>query len=67
MLLKDKIYSTKMSKGESVTSYLSKLIQVKDYLVVIGERISEDELVCIALNGFSKHSEVFFKFLVSRD
>ena len=52
MMLKDKQHNTKMSKGESMTSYLSKMTQVKNELAYIGETISKDDLVCIALNGF---------------
>lgn len=59
MILKDKLHNTKMSKGESITSYLCRLTQVGDEFVVIGEMIVDDKLVWIALNGFLKHWEVF--------
>jgi hypothetical protein len=54
MALKDKLHDTKMGKGESVSSYLTRVAQVKDELVAIGEVISDSELVRIALKGFTK-------------
>ena len=55
MMLKEKLHNTKMLKGESVASYLSKLTQIRDESAIVGETIAEDELVCIALNGVLKH------------
>lgn len=66
-MLNDKLHGTRMSKGVSVTSYLSRLTQVKDKLTVVGEIIVEEELVCIALNGFSNQWEVFVKCVMGRD
>jgi hypothetical protein len=54
MVLKDKLHDTKMGKEESVSSYLTRVAQVKDELVVVGEVISDLELVRIALKGFTK-------------
>jgi len=62
--LKDKLYNSKMAKGESVVSYLNWVEQVKDELVVVGEVIKDFELVRIALKGFTKEWEVFMKCLV---
>jgi hypothetical protein len=45
MALKDKSHDTKMAKGESVASYLTRVAQVKDELVAVGEVISNSELV----------------------
>jgi hypothetical protein len=67
MALKDKLHNTKMGKGESVSSYLTRVAQVKDELVVVGEVISNSKLVRIALKGFTKKWEVFVKCVVSRD
>jgi 2-phosphoglycerate kinase len=41
MALKDKLHDTKMGKGESVPSYLTRVAQVKDELTVVGEVISD--------------------------
>ena len=53
-VLKEKLQNTKMRKGESVSSYLTRLRQVKDELADVGETVDGTELVRIALNGFSK-------------
>ena len=54
MALKDKLHNVKMTKDESVTSYLTRVAQVKYDLVVVGETISDSQLVRIALKGFTK-------------
>jgi hypothetical protein len=67
MALRDKIHITRMAKGESVASYLTRLRQVKDELAVVGEIIPDSELVRIALNGFTKEWDVFVKCVVGRE
>ena len=67
MALKDKLHDTKTGKGESVSSYLTWVAQVKDELVAVGEVISELELVRIALKGITKEWEVFVKCVVGRE
>jgi hypothetical protein len=67
MALKDKLHDTKMGKGESVASYLTRVAQVKDELAAVGEVISDSELVRIALKGFTKEWEVFVKCVVGRE
>jgi hypothetical protein len=64
MALKDKLHDTKMGKGESVSSYLTQVAQVKDEMVVVGEVISDSKLVRIALKGFTKEWEIFVKCVV---
>jgi hypothetical protein len=53
MDLKDKLHDTKMTKGESVASYLDWVTQVKDELDAVGEVILDSELVRISLKGFT--------------
>lgn len=67
MALKDKLHVIKMSKGENVVSYLTRLSKVKDELSVVGEVVSDPELVRIALKGFSKEWSVFVKCIVGRE
>ena len=67
MALKDKLHATKMVKGEDVASYLTRVAQVKDKLVAIGEVIADSELVWIALKGFTKEWDVFVKCVVGRE
>jgi hypothetical protein len=54
MALKAKLHDTNMGKEESVSSYLTQVVQVKYELVVVGEVISDSKLVRIALKGFTK-------------
>jgi 2-phosphoglycerate kinase len=52
MLLKNKLTGTRMSKTNTVASYLMKITELRDQLAAIGEHIDESELVWITLNGF---------------
>jgi hypothetical protein len=54
MLLREKMRSTKMAKGESLVTYLTKFTQIRDELGIVGEAVDETELVRTALNGFTK-------------
>jgi hypothetical protein len=67
MASKAKLQDTKMGNEESVSSYLTRVAQVKDELVAVGEVISDSELVRITLKGFTKEWEVFVnvKFISS--
>ena len=56
-----------MSRGEGVTSYLTRLTQVRDELATVGDIILEEELVQIALNGFGKQWDVFVQCVVGRE
>jgi hypothetical protein len=67
MALKAKLHDTEMGKEESISSYLTRVAQVKDELAAIGEVITDSELVRIALNGFTKEWEVFVKCVVGRE
>jgi hypothetical protein len=67
MLLREKMRSTKMAKGESVVTYLTKFTQIRDELIVVEEVVDETELVRIALNGFTKKWEVFVRGVVARE
>ena len=59
--------NTKMAKGEGVFPYLTRLTQIKDELGVVGSKADDDELVRIALNGFSKPWDTFVKGVVARE
>jgi hypothetical protein len=67
MALRDKLHGTRMVKGESVATYLTRVAQVKDELAAVGEFIPDSELVQIALKGFTKEWEVFVKCVVGRE
>ena len=54
MILKEKLKNTQMNQGEDVTSYLTRLRIVRNELVVVGDSPTDDKLVRIDLNGFTK-------------
>ena len=67
MLLREKLRSTKMAKGESVVTYLTKFTQIQDELAAVGETMDETELVRTALNDFTKQWEVFVHGVVAQE
>lgn len=54
MVLQEKLSIIKLHKGESVAAYLTRVQEVRDGLVVAGEKPIDTELVHVALNGFTK-------------
>ena len=52
LVLEDKFKSTKMLKGESVTSYLMRFSQIKDELISIDVTILDGNMVSISLKGY---------------
>lgn len=56
-----------MARGEFVTSYLTRVFQVRDELAVVGEVVDSAELIRVALNGFSKSWESFVPGIVARE
>ena len=67
MVLREKLKSIRMVKGEVMLSYLTRISQVRDELVVVGEVGPNVELVQTALNGVSKPWFVFVEGLVARE
>lgn len=67
MVLREKLRSTKMARGETVTSYLTRVSQVQDELAAVGEVVDSAELIRAALDGFSKSWESFARGIVSRE
>ena len=67
MVLKDKLHATKMTKGENVASYLTRVAQVKSELAAVGEVIAGSELVWIALKGFTREWDVFMKCVLGQE
>jgi hypothetical protein len=67
MVLRERLRSTKMVKGEGVVHYLTRLTQIKDELGTVGEKTEESELVHVALNNFSKSWDVFMRGVVARE
>jgi hypothetical protein len=67
MLLREKLRSTKMAKGESIVAYLTKFTQIRDELAVVGEAVVEIELVRTALDGFTKQLDAFVRGVVAQE
>jgi hypothetical protein len=41
-----------MSRSDNVTSYFMRITQAHDQLAAIGEKLDDEELVNVVLNGF---------------
>ena len=67
MMLQERMRNTKMTKGEGVVPYLTRLTQIRDELGVVGSKTDDEELVRIALDGFSKPWDTFLKGVVARE
>ena len=67
MVLREKLRSTRMARGESVTAYLTRVSQVRDELAAVGEMVDSAELIRVALNCFSKSWETFIRGIVARE
>ena len=66
MVLQERMRSTKMAKG-GVVPYPTRLTQIRDELGAVGSKTMDEELVRIALNGFSKPWDTFVKSVVARE
>ena len=67
MVLQERMCSTKMAKGEGVVPYLIRLTQIRDELGPVGSKTEDEDLVQIALNGFSKPWDTFLKGVLARE
>jgi hypothetical protein len=59
MALKERHQHTKMTKGEGVATYLTKVKQLLDELLVVGVKLSSAEMVRSTLRGFPKEWDPF--------
>ena len=66
MVLQERMRNTKMAKG-GVVLYLTRLTQIRDELGVVASKTVDEELVRIALNGFSKPWDTFVKGVVAKE
>jgi hypothetical protein len=55
----EKLIHMHMSKTDIVSSYLMKITELRDQIFAIGMKTEDEELVPIALNGFSPAWETF--------
>ena len=61
--LRAPLKGTKMSKGESIQDYFTRVSQFREQLSAIGDTLDEDELVMIALNGLTRPWDSFIQTL----
>ena len=66
MNLRAQLKSTKMSHGESIQDYFTRVSQIKEQLESIGDNLDEDELVMIALNGLTRPWESFIQMMCAK-
>jgi hypothetical protein len=59
MSLKNELRDTKMTKDDTIASYVVRISQLRDQLQAIEEVIPEKEVVNIALNGLSRSWDAF--------
>jgi hypothetical protein len=67
MVLREKLRDTKMTGSDTVTTYLTRIRQVRDELAAIGETMDDSELVRTTLKGFTKEWTSFIKGIVARE
>ena len=67
MVLREKLKSIKMTKAEGITSYLTRISQVRDELAVVGKVVPGSELVQTAVNGVAKPWVVFVEAIFARE
>jgi hypothetical protein len=67
MVLREKLRDTKMTGSDTVTTYLTRIRQVRDELAAIGETVDDSELVRTTLKGFTKEWTPFIKGIVARE
>ena len=66
MNLRSQLESTKMSKGESIHEYFTRVSQFKEQLEAIEDKIDEIELVMTALNGLTRPWDSFIQTICVR-
>ena len=54
MNLRAQLKSTKMSHGESIQDYFTRVSQIKEQLEAIGDKLDEDDMVMTTLNGLTR-------------
>ena len=66
MNLRAQLKGTKMSKGESIQYYFTRVSQFREKLSDIGDTLDDDELVMNALNGLTRPWNPFIQTLCAR-
>ena len=66
MNLRAQLKGTKMSKGESIQDYFTRVSQFREQLSAIVDTLDEDELVMTSLNGLARPWDSFIQTLCAR-
>jgi len=66
LFLKTKLLSIKMEANENISNFVSRIKDLSDKLGDIGENVSGNDLLIIALNGLVQDYKVFISTLSSR-
>ena len=66
MNLRAQLKSTKMSHGESIQDYFTRVSQFNEQLEAIGDNLGEDGLIMTALNGLTRPWESFIQMMCAR-
>ena len=67
LFLRKKILSIKMEENESVSSFLSRIKEVKHKLSDIGQTVENDDLATITMNGMTDDYQMFITGLNARE
>ena len=66
MNLRAQLKGTKISKGESIQYYFTRVSQFREQLSAIGDILDEDELVMTSRNGLTRPWDPFIQTLCAR-
>jgi len=67
MVLREKLGDTEMIGSDTVTSYLTWILQVQDELAAVGEIVDDLQLVRTMLKGFGKEWTLFIKGIMEQE
>ena len=67
MNLRAQLKSTKMSKGESIHEYFTRVSHIKEQLEAIEDKIDEVELVMTSLNGITRPWDSFIPYNLCKE
>jgi hypothetical protein len=66
MALRTQLKNVKMQKSESIHAFFTRISQINEQIIAIGDSIEEVEIVMTALNGLPKSWDSFIKGICSR-
>jgi hypothetical protein len=67
MVLREIFIKTKITRLDRVTNCLTKITQVRDQLRAVGEVVTDEEMVKLTLNGFTKTHAPFIKGIIAEE